>query len=337
MKKVLGLACISLLFATCKNDLNVIADWKETTVVYGLLNQYDTAQYIKVNKAFLGEGNALNMAQVYDSTAYGSYLTVSLERIKNGSAIQTIVLQRDSTIPKNTGTFYAPGQVLYKTNAPLFDDSEYTLSIHNTKTGNKVSARSPLVKDFSITAPSSSTVNFTHPTSPFKAKWNSASNGRLYQLVIRFHWQEWQVTDTSIRVNKQLDWVFPTQKSLTVAGGEPMEYEFMGEEFYKYLKTMIAPNSSVYRIPGALDFIFSVAADDFSTYMDVNKPSTSIVQERPEYTNITNGVGIFSARFTKILPNKMLNQRSEDSLFAGQHTYNLNFCSPNTTSVYSCF
>ena len=33
--------------------------------------------------------------------------------------------------------------------------------------------------------------------------------------------------------------------------------------------------------------------------MQVYEPSTSIVQEKPEYTNIENGIGIFSARYWK--------------------------------------
>ena len=33
--------------------------------------------------------------------------------------------------------------------------------------------------------------------------------------------------------------------------------------------------------------------------MEVNDASSSIVQERPEYTNIENGIGIFSSRYNK--------------------------------------
>ena len=33
--------------------------------------------------------------------------------------------------------------------------------------------------------------------------------------------------------------------------------------------------------------------------MEVNEPSSSIIQERPEYTNIVNGIGLFSCRYNK--------------------------------------
>jgi hypothetical protein len=32
----------------------------------------------------------------------------------------------------------------------------------------------------------------------------------------------------------------------------------------------------------------------------LNEPSSSLVQERPEYTNIENGLGVFSASYEKI-------------------------------------
>ena len=39
-----------------------------------------------------------------------------------------------------------------------------------------------------------------------------------------------------------------------------------------------------------------VAGDELSTYMEVNSPSTTVNQDKPNYTNIVNGTGIFSSR-----------------------------------------
>jgi hypothetical protein len=39
--------------------------------------------------------------------------------------------------------------------------------------------------------------------------------------------------------------------------------------------------------------------------MEVNEPTNSIVQEKPDYTNITNGLGIFSSRYRKIREKKI--------------------------------
>jgi hypothetical protein len=46
-----------------------------------------------------------------------------------------------------------------------------------------------------------------------------------------------------------------------------------------------------------VDFIFSVASDDLNTYMNASAPSNSIIQERPPFSNISNGIGLFSSRY----------------------------------------
>jgi hypothetical protein len=49
------LLALSLLFSSCETDVDVIAPYQEKMVVYGLLNQTDTIQLIKINKVFFGQ------------------------------------------------------------------------------------------------------------------------------------------------------------------------------------------------------------------------------------------------------------------------------------------
>ena len=42
----------------------------------------------------------------------------------------------------------------------------------------------------------------------------------------------------------------------------------------------------------------TIGTVELKTYIDVNKPFSGIVQERPTYKNINNGIGLFSSRFT---------------------------------------
>jgi hypothetical protein len=57
-------------FTSCKNDVEINGEWKDISVVFGLLNQSDTAHYVRISKAFLGEGDALVFAQQFDSLYY---------------------------------------------------------------------------------------------------------------------------------------------------------------------------------------------------------------------------------------------------------------------------
>lgn len=327
MNKIALIIAIFILIAGCKTDIDVIAPWKETTVVYGLLNQSDTAHYIKINKAFLGEGNALEMAQVKDSSNYNNQLQVVVERWKNGAMLASYNLQKDTSISKETGIFSAPQQTLYKFTNALFDDSEYTLTITNTQTGKIIKSKTSLVKDFNVSnfaitsASPLNLVNSNYATTPFRVTWNSSLNGKLYEVKIRLNYTE---TENSITSNHFIDWQLGQQKATTTQGAEALEIDFLSENYYSFLGTSIPVKAGVQRAVSSIQFIFSVAADDFNTYLEVNQPSSSINQEKPEFSNIENGIGLFSARYTKKYT-KQLNAPSLDSLKFGKYTSQLGF------------
>ncbi|MBK9627952.1 MAG: hypothetical protein IPO56_09700 [Flavobacteriales bacterium] len=53
----------------CSSELDINAPYKDITIVYGLLDSHDPIQFIKVNKAFLGEGDAYVFAQIRTPTS----------------------------------------------------------------------------------------------------------------------------------------------------------------------------------------------------------------------------------------------------------------------------
>src|ERR1700722_992454 len=100
MKNFISYCFIILLFIACNNKLNIDAPYKDITVVYGLLDQNDSAHYIRINKAFLGIGNALTMAQQYDSINYPTgTLTVILKDFDVNGDSTTIPLNPTMSIP----------------------------------------------------------------------------------------------------------------------------------------------------------------------------------------------------------------------------------------------
>ncbi|MEW6469501.1 MAG: hypothetical protein AB1458_11275 [Bacteroidota bacterium] len=345
-KFLLGALTAGLIFSSCSNDFDVTEEWKETMVIVGLLNQSDSVQYIKINKAYLGEGDALVMGGVYDSINYANSLTVVLNEITNNVVTNSFTLVRDTGTVKPAGIFAYPNQVLYKTSAVLNENKEYELVVTNNESQSIARARTRLVRNFLVIQPTGTqTINFTNPNFPFRIQWNSAVDGRLYNLRIRFYYYE-QNKITLAVTDKYLDWYFTDRRASTLAGGEPMEINFPGEQFYQFVQSRLDPNDSVWRHPGKsanvnqmLDFVLTVAGEEFATYMEVAAPSTTILQEKPIYTNIEGGIGIFSSRYTQksaALYGKKMTDPSVDSLYAGQYTYDLGFCSPVSTSPYFC-
>ncbi len=59
--------------------------------------------------------------------------------------------------------------------------------------------------------------------------------------------------------------------------------------------------------------------------MEVTEPSLSLVQERPAYSNINNGIGIFSARYIKSNNDMEISSPTKAELKVNQYTKDLGF------------
>jgi hypothetical protein len=326
---------LSILFSACSTDFDVIGDWKETIVVYGLLDQSQSKQYIKINKAFLGEGNAFEYAQIKDSAQFVNSMSVTLKKIRNGNEIASYNLTPDNTIPKNSGTFYGPdqGNAIYSFNSTggntLTQDSQYKLIIRNNETGSEVTSQTSLVNDFGpLLSPASGAqyayiASTTNPNYRFSLRFVTAAYARLYQVIIRLHYTD---STSAGNVAKTLDWKLGQKTTEKLDGGEELDFGFKGEDYMKFIGSSLSDYSGLYnRKAGNVEIIVVSAADELSTYIDVNKPSTGIIQEKPEYTNITNGLGLLSARLYKTSFDKPLSGETKDELSGGDYTHCLKF------------
>lgn len=291
-----------LVFNSCETDFNINADYEDVTVVYGLLNQ-DSTTYIKINKAFLGEGNTLIMAKIEDSSNYQNELNVTLEEWDGNNQISTFILDTITITNKEEGVFYNPHQVLYKTDALLNEDYTYKLKIINAE--KEISSETKLINDFNLVKPRmGGTYLLLTEESQKAVEWESAKNGIRYEVVIRFHYKE-KFIDQADTICKYIDWELGTVKSSNTDGGEPMDMLYFGASFFLLCGQNIPYDDQAledrvhYRLTSNVEFILSVAGEDLNTYMEVNEPSSSIVQDKPEYTNIENGIGIFSSRYQK--------------------------------------
>ncbi len=336
---------ITFFLASCKSDLDVNAPYKDTTVIYGLLNVKDSVHMIKVNKAFLGKESAYTMAKVRDSSEYKDAV-VTIKKWKNGvaTADAAIVLKDTVITNKEAGIFYAPDQKLYYFTDPLDITAEYNLEVALSD-GKKATARTGVIENFFL---SGGTI-FGNSLSPLALKtsndkyvdltyeWRSVKHGKSYQLVMHFVYDEYYVDGSS--ATKSFDWEFDVQEAFGVLGGQEMSQKIEGEVFYQEIASKIkskaeSPNVK-YRRFGHLAFTLNVAGEDFNTYLQVNKPITGVVFDKPEYTNVENGIGIFSTRVNVNSPfHKQINDVSLVELYNGKYTKNLGFCAANGT--YAC-
>jgi len=307
MKKLFRLFLLFLapgLFVSCETDFKVIADYKEVAIVYGLLNQNDSIHYLRINKAFLGDGNALTYAQVADSSSFGNDIDVVLIETTVSGIENEIQLSDTILFAKDTGVFYSPAQSFYYVKAKFSENNTYKLKITNKMTGYEVSSQTNLIHNFNITKPlsGSTTISFKRSsTSKNKFIWQNAINGRRYQFKVYFNYKELGIKgDTTY---KKVLWIFPEQVGESIDGDYKLEANYVNEDFFKVCESKIpytdqaAEDAVVKRFASKINLEVAVVGDEFNTYLEANGPSTGVLMEKPVYSNITNGLGLFSSQF----------------------------------------
>ncbi len=345
----IALLTATALLTACSTELDVNAPYEDHTVVYGLLNLRDSIQFIKINKSFLGEGNALDQAQVADSSEYGGEAIshMQVHKVINGQRVATYELHDTIVDDREPGTFHHPEHKLYYFVDPeeypevtvdttsfavhLDEDAQYELDI--VVKGKTVSAITPITDDFGFfgTLASSSSiaqVSFLLPQGgygQYRVRWYSGRDGKRYVVKYAFHYKEIRDGDTTDHVLEQGIGQRVSANSQTI--GEELEIQIPGEQFFSNLASVIPDDPAVSRrIFTGIDLHFTVANDDFHTFLSLSEPVSGIVEERPAYSNIEGAYGIWGSRYTKGI-NKRLTATSMNELMNGPYTAHLKFCS----------
>jgi hypothetical protein len=296
------LAIFVMGFTACETDVDINAEWEEITLVYGLLNQAEQTHYFRINKAYLG-GNALEIAKIADSSSYQGVLEVSLQGINlSGEIVQTIPMDTITIATKDSGDFYNPYMLVYKGTGTLNSEYQYKLNIRNTVSGKEITATTRLIEEFIISKPpSGGKASFKRGfTTPFT--WSNTVNAMRYEPVIRFHYFEVSPGGGDT-LAKYIDWALSTQFAEDISGQGIQEIDVSNNGFYDFIANNVKPEQiDGHRLCGMVDFIVTAAGEEYDTYMRVNGPSNSLVQDRPEYTNIENGFGLLSSRYTTVKP-----------------------------------
>lgn len=321
---------LSALFVACSTEFSINGDWEDVAVVYALLDYSDTAQYVRLNRAFLGEGNAYEMALIKDSIYYDQ-ATVFLTPVINEvpQTAQRIQLSITDEIEKDSGTFYYDENYLYKTEQALEPGYQYELKII-IPGREDLTSQTQVISGLSVLAPAPgnqpkiSFANYADFTS-YTGKLSLNQDALLYGLTIRLNYKE--VYEDSI-VSRHLDWTQSNKKKEYVEGSmyNFIEWSIDGEEFFWYVGSHITDNDAViFREYTSVDFIYSAAGEELVSYIETNGASQGIIQEKPFYTNITNGIGLFSSRFKKSISGKALNDDSIGQLACSEYTKHLRF------------
>lgn len=255
--------------------------------------------------------------------------TPTLTTIGNSTKKEIVLTETVVTTPN--GTFNV-NQRIWQTNDRLFPSGEYKLTITNVNTGKEFTSQTTMIDSVrpypampyiyvsaappyhfpnhcgvgngGYTPPSAGVqtqtvayINYTNLTSTQTIPFRSIANAKLYKVVMRFHYID-TLADGTYGGRKFVDYIFPDQLASSFSGGEEMSVSFKTSDFYSNLASAIPAQSTApvkNRTAHFLEYIITACGENLRTFLLVNQPSNTIAQDKPNYSNINGGVGIFGS------------------------------------------
>lgn len=346
MKHIFFIGVALLALAACTTKFSVNGEYDETPVVHMLLDPNDEFHFLKLNKTFLGDGNANDFAMVADSS-YFDQVDATIEEIKNGSTLRTWTLEDTIIENKESGTFYYPEQKLYFFEADdLDEDAIYRLYIEIDNGKHIVQGQTQLVRDINISFPNvNQQLNFAEadvPLNGYNTQTIAFSEGIgavVYKVQIQFDYRNHKPSGNEL---KSILWDIGTIRSEDLQSTPTVGAS--GETFYELVANRIEEDPDVTkRTIRGFHLIVTAGSEDLNTYMLTTEPTSSLAQNKPTFSNVDGALGIFSARTTAVqykpFPNpsnpniRGLNLNSTRELCEGQYTGMLKFCSDNPNDI----
>lgn len=318
-------ATLMLGLQSCKDDIDIFAQGEEVTVVYGLLNAQDSLQSIKINKVFQGQGTLAELAQNPTNSEYDNLDSAKIiEFEKQGpdtvSTGREWLLTPDVVTDKDSGFFYYPDQKVYRSAADIQQGKIYQIYVDKQDGSLAVSSYSEVLEvrsgintltkpngvNLSIRGLSLSTDGEEPKEDDIDMEFEMPVNAKVMEVYIDFKYRN-QYMDNSYGPVQTLSYKVTTFVAKKIKERpddfvEPGTAKLNATSFYNFIASNVAPLESGGNIRQRvlmnepLKFRYIFGGRELHTYMEVSEPSTSLLESKPEYTNISNGIGVFSCR-----------------------------------------
>lgn len=338
MKKLflsLSVLAVVLGFNACSTDVDLYADYKDTPIIYGLLDASVDTNYIRINRAFSGSNenhiDATEVALIEDSCNYPGKLKAYIVKFRNayGNTYQptgdTIWLDTITIDNKEEGVFYSPRQKVYFTDEPFSvnnGSTKYKYKLFAHINNDTITSETGVVggEDFKIITQS---LGFVAEESNRSGRilFTEADNAVFYDVKMTFYYRESH--NGGSFVNKEVNYRFGVKSADELNKESTMFYVTFAENaLFTLLKeaigadTVVNPNHPhVVRYFDAKPMRITLAAggDELYNYIQVNQQS-GFSQSIPDYTNISGGRGVFSSR-VNLVQDVRISPRTQSDLY----------------------
>ena len=327
---------IIIFSQSCSNDFDLIDQWKNIPVVYGLINKNEPVHYIRVEKAYVDPKiGADKLARIPDSIYYDN-IKVVLELDSKEYELEKINGE-DIGLPKQEGFFANQPNILYKidsTDIHFKANDEVTLKIYDTQGDSLLTAATThIVGDyiFAVNYPSDP-INFNQDGKT-TISWRSLDNeksAKFYDAKFIIHISEQKEPGSSEYIKKDLTWHFEDKLERKIVNGRPATStlrKIEGISFFKFLRNNLDQSRKVKRRFLSIDIVVNSGEEALFKYINIGLANTGITsaQTIPTYTNLTHGKGVFSSRNQIKILEMGISTNTKLQLQDNEFTKDLNF------------
>jgi hypothetical protein len=301
LKNILSLLVLSSsVLVGCKTEIDLTGPFEEIPVVVGVLNQADSIQYIRVNRTFIGPGDATEIALIPDSNFFKNIEVTVTEGFGVNKRIWVL---RDTIVQdKENGAFFtSPNKVYYFKVDPneahnvnsqtsrLNENTSFRLDININEGAINYYAETELVKNFTIAAPAgTSQLNFSglEPGSSIlvdKDIFININEGNATRINYEYFIDYEEHTSSGSEIIRK---TFAFGES-ALSNGDASEKNLSGTSMYAWLRNVVPLDSDVTKrsIIGA-GIKATGASTELDQYIIASQPTSSLAQSKPTYSNI---------------------------------------------------
>ena len=333
------LVVLVFMLGSCSDQFNPNLPGKSSPVVYGVLNPADSVYRVRLTKTFIGEGNAFEYAKEADSLYYSDARVWMETRTKEGAIIQRADMQRTVIEERKPGIFATQPNVVYELSEDVFTlkpagieelGFPYQVYLHLFAeipgSDEPLHASSKLQLPPTITQPRFTFYKvYLYSQEPFYMEWINTVMGNMYEISVTLNYREVREDGEH---DQTVSWVLSgiQYNEVSVPGGSRYfySYYFRPENFYAQVAANIKRDNKVSgRVAKTLDFEVLSSDQHMRNYRDVYRITDDYRGQG--YTNVENGLGIFTTYTKAGIYGLRLGPQELDSLARGRYTRHLNF------------
>lgn len=323
MTRIAGILLSLVFLFSCETEIDVFREKDTTPVVWCLLDQDQEIQTLRLSRSYVSFQASIPPDSP-DSVLLSQAIEIALEQV-NGDIVEKRAFFEAVEIEKDSGFFPSSIHWIYQTDMMILPDTEYKLIIYHENEDKIVYSTCTTVTPFDIANPKYPELREIqfHTSHNPQFYWTRSENAGIFQMGYIFHYDEFS---GDFFDSKELELSFNTT-FVTDNSANFYNQSINSNQFYIKLKEALPADPGILRRFKSMD-AFIVSGGQELAYL-IKTQTGGQTFSLMEFTNIYNGIGVFSSRMSRRITGFKITDQTLDSLAYGRYTNDLNFLDRN--------